>query len=137
MTWKPPLLPDHYAAGESQKSMIYSYSLFLWYVRLDRTGVKTGAIALLLAPVATLHLIPCGLFLIELLTGSDRLCFEQSYKDRKIAQHTPKTVACNLTYRPAFIVCSARILSSKPNLPSQCLITSVRRKKKPMNLFSD
>ena len=82
---------------------------------------KTGAIALLLAPVATLHLIPCGLFLIELLTGSDRLCFEQSgavrdnsplsvsgsdrlcfeqsYKDRKIAQHTPKTVACNLTHR--------------------------------------
>ena len=60
---------------------------------------KTGAIALPLAPVATLHLIPCGLFLIELLTGSDRLCFEQSYKDRKIAQHTPKTVACNLTYR--------------------------------------
>ena len=40
MTWKPPLLPDHYAAGESQKSMIYSYLLFLWYVRLDRTGVK-------------------------------------------------------------------------------------------------
>ena len=39
MTWKPPLLPDHYAAGESQKSMIYSYLLFLWYVRLDRTGV--------------------------------------------------------------------------------------------------
>ncbi|WP_421958447.1 DUF1661 domain-containing protein [Porphyromonas gingivalis] len=40
MTWKPPLLPDHYAAGESQKSMIYSYLLFLWYVRLDRTGVS-------------------------------------------------------------------------------------------------
>lgn len=39
MTWKPPLLPDHYAAGESQKSMIYRYLLFLWYVRLDRTGV--------------------------------------------------------------------------------------------------
>ena len=39
MTWKPPLLPDHYATGESQKSMIYSYLLFLWYVRLDRTGV--------------------------------------------------------------------------------------------------
>ena len=39
MTWKPPLLPDHYAAGESQKSMIYSYLLFLWYVRLDRNGV--------------------------------------------------------------------------------------------------
>ncbi|SJL30939.1 hypothetical protein PGIN_84-3_00198 [Porphyromonas gingivalis] len=40
MTWKPPLLPDHYAAGESQKSVIYSYLLFLWYVRLDRTGVN-------------------------------------------------------------------------------------------------
>ena len=43
MTWKPPLLPDHYAAGESQKSMIYSYLLFLWYVRLDRTGVIISA----------------------------------------------------------------------------------------------
>ena len=39
MAYKPPHLPDHYAAGESQKSMIYSYLLFLWYVRLDRTGV--------------------------------------------------------------------------------------------------
>ena len=47
MTWKPPLLPDHYAAGESQKSMIYSYLLFLWYVRLDRTGVKNADAELL------------------------------------------------------------------------------------------
>ncbi|WP_238583202.1 hypothetical protein, partial [Porphyromonas gingivalis] len=31
---------DHYTAGESQKGMIYSYLLFLWYVRLDRSGVN-------------------------------------------------------------------------------------------------
>ena len=46
MTWKPPLLPDHYAAGESQKSVIYSYLLFLWYVRLDRTGVVLSGISI-------------------------------------------------------------------------------------------
>ena len=39
MAYKPPHLPDHYTAGESQKGMIYSYLLFLWYVRLDRSGV--------------------------------------------------------------------------------------------------
>ena len=50
MAYKPPHLPDHYTAGESQKGMIYSYLLFLWYVRLDRTGVNKslGDVVLLL-----------------------------------------------------------------------------------------
>ena len=67
MTWKPPLLPDHYAAGESQKSMIYSYLLFLWYVRLDRTGV-------LLLLVCGLVMVSCWFFAMganQLQTASD------------------------------------------------------------------
>ena len=67
MTWKPPLLPDHYAAGESQKSMIYSYLLFLWYIRLDRTGV-------LLLLVCGLVMVSCWFFAMganQLQTASD------------------------------------------------------------------
>ena len=66
MTWKPPLLPDHYAAGESQKSMIYSYLLFLWYVRLDRTGVFLLYLPAKNAPIESIKLFAKSAYRIDI-----------------------------------------------------------------------